>query len=80
MDLPLSAGLIFYALKKEREQTAWELWLAKYPHMTKENFIAFEDFRDKLYPKTGKITQKTKMEIQKEMLVLAVTHRSRKEV
>jgi len=75
MDLPFTVDLIFFAIEKEQEQTAWDIWLAKYPHMTKENFVDFNDFKAKLYLKQGKTTQKDRMVIQKEMLVLAALHR-----
>lgn len=29
--------------EKELEQRVWELWLVKYPHMDKENFVSYED-------------------------------------
>jgi len=40
--------LIRKAHEKKEEQKAWEIWLAKYPHMTKKNFVGWEEFLRKL--------------------------------
>lgn len=29
--------------EKELEQRVWEMWLSKYPHMTEENYVSYED-------------------------------------
>jgi hypothetical protein len=29
--------------EKELEQKTWELWLAAYPHMSKDNFVSYEE-------------------------------------
>ena len=37
-------NLINKAFEKREERKNWEIWLAKYQHMDKSNFISFEDF------------------------------------
>ncbi|WP_096190324.1 hypothetical protein [Evansella halocellulosilytica] len=39
---------ILKAKEKENDRKAWELWLAKYPHMTKDNFQSFHDFKEQI--------------------------------
>lgn len=29
--------------EKELEQKVWEIWLCKYPHMDKNNFVSYEE-------------------------------------
>jgi hypothetical protein len=29
--------------EKELEQRVWEFWLVKYPHMTEDTFVSYED-------------------------------------
>lgn len=36
--------LLVKAVQKRDKKDMWEIWLAKYPQMTKENFIDFETF------------------------------------
>lgn len=34
----------FLKLKeKELEQKVWEIWLIRYPHMTKDNYVSYEE-------------------------------------
>lgn len=34
----------FVKLKeKDLENKVWEIWLAKFPHMTKDNYISYEE-------------------------------------
>jgi hypothetical protein len=28
---------------RELEQKVWEIWLAKYPHMTEKTYVSYED-------------------------------------
>lgn len=44
MDIIDGLKLINKAFKKREERKNWEIWLAKYQHMDKSNFISFEDF------------------------------------
>lgn len=39
--------LLIKAAEKREEQNAWEIWIAKYPHMTKVNFVDFKTFLEK---------------------------------
>lgn len=48
--------------KNIREQKAWDMWLARYQHMTKEDYISFEEFYN---PKSE---QKTSVKSQTEIL------------
>ncbi|TYS68656.1 hypothetical protein FZC76_06830 [Sutcliffiella horikoshii] len=32
------------SLEKKREEKAWQLYLARYQHMTKENYMPFDEF------------------------------------
>ena len=36
--------MIVKAIEKKNEDRAWQMWLVQYQHMTKENYISFEDF------------------------------------
>ena len=29
--------------EKELEQKVWEIWIAKYPHMTEDNYVSYEE-------------------------------------
>ena len=44
-DMEISDFLSQYNKIKEREleQRTWELWLVKYPYMTENTFVSFED-------------------------------------
>lgn len=46
MDLNVADGteLIVKAFEKRAEDRAWQLYLTKYPNMTAENFMPFEEF------------------------------------
>lgn len=49
MSLPLEKGigLINICIEKELKSKLWEMWLTKYPQMTKENYVPFEEFYNK---------------------------------
>lgn len=55
------------AYKKELEDKTWDRWLVDYRNMTKDNFISFEEYKDKLFP-TDIVQDKylTKEELLKE--------------
>ena len=36
-------NLIYKLKEKEMEQKLWEFWLVKWPHMTRDNFISFDE-------------------------------------
>ena len=44
LDLPQFAELLVKAYEAREKDKAFQLWLVRYRHMTKENFISFEDF------------------------------------
>ena len=41
-------GFIMHAHKKQDKDQAWQMWLSKYPQMTKESFMSFNDFYKKM--------------------------------
>ena len=43
LDFPDFYDLYMELQEKELEQKTWELWLALYPHMSKETYISYED-------------------------------------
>lgn len=43
MEIQDFIGLYNKTLEIEVEQKVWEMWLAKYPHMTEETFISYSD-------------------------------------
>jgi wyosine [tRNA(Phe)-imidazoG37] synthetase (radical SAM superfamily) len=62
-NLPLKFGinLILHLNNKNNEQKAWEMWLVKYPHMSKDDFVTFAEFLESLKPK--QISIKSREEI-----------------
>ena len=36
-------GQIAIIKEKELEKRVWEIWLAKYPHMTPEDYVSYEE-------------------------------------
>ncbi len=81
MDLPLSVAVdyLIYAIEQEKEQAAWELWTIIYPYMYMRwiDFIKFEEFKNKLFQKQYKYTQKSLEEIEKEMLAIVAAYKGR---
>lgn len=56
--------LIDKVLKKESEERIWQMWLARYPNMTENTYISFEDFRNKaMTPKKNKNNQQSTEEL-----------------
>ena len=47
--------------EKDTERKHWDMWIAKWPHMTKKNFIPFEQFYKK--PVKAKISRQSSAEI-----------------
>ena len=60
--------LLIEALRKERENDAWDMWLTLYPKMTKEDFMSFEDFKKEVIKPVVRTSNKTREEIEEEML------------
>ena len=81
MDLPLSVAIdyIVYAIEQEKEQAAWDLWTEMYPYMALEWLkpIKFEEFKNKLFQKQYRYTQKSLDEIEEEMLAIVAAHKGR---
>jgi hypothetical protein len=44
MEMPDFISQFSKLREKELEQRVWELWLVKYPHMTEDTFVSYEDF------------------------------------
>lgn len=61
LEIKLVTKLLIKALDKKEERKAWEMWLAKYPDMTKETFIPFSEYYTKL-------TSPMKIESKEEIL------------
>lgn len=78
-DLPLSAvtDYLLYALKQEKEQKAWELWVALYPYMSMQRlkFLNFEAFKKQAFKPIAIVSKKSKQEIEKEMLAIVKIYR-----
>jgi 1-acyl-sn-glycerol-3-phosphate acyltransferase len=81
MDLPLSVVVdyLIYAVEQEKEQAAWELWKSLYPFMAIEWLkpIKYEKFKEELFQKQYRYTQKSLEEIEKEMLAVVAKHKGR---
>ncbi len=81
MDLPLSAivDYLLYAIEQEKEQAAWELWTAMYPFMALEwlNPIKFDEFKNSLFKRQYRYSQKSDEEIVAEMLAVVAKHKGR---
>ncbi|WP_265445109.1 hypothetical protein [Acetivibrio straminisolvens] len=70
---------MIYAIEQEKEQAAWELWTNMYPFMAIEWLkpIKFEKFKEELFQKQYRYTQKSLEEIEKEMLAVVAKHKGR---
>lgn len=52
-------------MEKDREERMFQQWVVQLPHMTKETFISFADYKDKL---TGaNIDRRSVAEIEAEL-------------
>lgn len=40
--------LLYKAHEKQEKQQAWEIWLTKYPNMTENDYVSFNEFWKKL--------------------------------
>lgn len=59
--------IILKAYKKNLEDKVWDRWLVDYRNMNKDNFISFEEYKDKIFT-TNVVQDKylTKEELLKE--------------
>jgi len=46
MNLPVNTGILLInkAVEQQNRDEMWSIWIAKYQHMDKDNYIAFDDF------------------------------------
>lgn len=70
---------LIYAIEQEKEQAAWELWIGMYPFMAIEWLkpIKFEEFKNNLFKKQYRYSQKSLEEIEEEMLAVVAKHKGR---
>lgn len=59
--------MLIKAFDKKQEKRLWDIWSLKYPHMTHEDFISFEDFKKESLTPKSTITEKSLEEIEEEM-------------
>ena len=64
MDWKSGFDLIFKGYEKQAEERIWQMWLARYPHMNKDNFVTYNDFKEKMKPQEP-IKQHSKEELLK---------------
>ena len=67
MDEEVTVEMINYALEKEAEDAAWDIWVAIYPNFNNDNFVPFSEFKDSQVNKKPKAPLKPWSEIQDEM-------------
>ncbi|WP_264852384.1 hypothetical protein [Clostridium omnivorum] len=65
MEMNFSIELFMYALDKNLDNEVFEMWKLQFPNMTKENFISFDEYKEKLLGK--KHTEISYEDIEKEM-------------
>ena len=61
--LPFVEGLEIYNQAREQleERLLWDMWLINYQHMTKDNYVSFEQF--KITAKTSPAIKRSEKEI-----------------
>ena len=75
MELDFSIELIAYAIEKDLENDLYGAWKLQYPYMNKDNFISFEDYKNKFIAK--QTTPISYEDIEKEMLKVVKAHESK---
>lgn len=48
LDLDMGLALVNKAREKERDEHIFQQWVAQLPFMEKDNFISFDDYRDRV--------------------------------
>lgn len=48
LDGETGLGLIVKALEQERDDRIFQQWVVQLPHMGRDNFISFTDYKDKV--------------------------------
>lgn len=51
--IKIISRLLLKAVEKRDKKEMWEIWLAKYPDMTKDNFIDFNTFWNRRFQKVS---------------------------
>jgi hypothetical protein len=61
----LNEGLELYAKAREKRQEdrLYQAWVGCYPHFDKDNFVSWEDFRDKQKPVKMPVNKKSAEEL-----------------
>lgn len=49
LDIEDGLDLINTAYQKDAEDRLWQQWLVDYSHMDKENFMSFENYKNKVF-------------------------------
>jgi hypothetical protein len=77
--LSAAVDYLIYAIEQEKEQAAWELWIGMYPFMAIEWLkpIKFEEFKNNLFKKQYRYSQKSLDEIEEEMLAIVAAYKGR---
>jgi len=65
-------SLIYKAIEKREEKKAWDMWIARYPHMDEKTFVPFNEFYRKI---TMKISKRPSSDILNEAIEI---HKKRK--
>jgi len=65
LNLDYKSGIEFIknAYKKESEEMLYKQWLVDYKRMTKDNFISFKDYKDKVFKTENKVQNLNKEQI-----------------
>lgn len=77
MDLEFEEGIEFLnkAEEKELDRIAWDLYRAQYPYMNEENFISFNQFRERfsaqrpMIQRPGKVTAVPETQLTDQELI-----------
>lgn len=71
--------LLDYAIEKEKDDAVWDVWCSLYPNMAMGLIkpIKYNEFKEKLFEKQYKYTQKSLEDIEKEMLAVVAKHKGR---
>lgn len=77
LDIEDFVGLAAKAIDNREEAKAWDMWLTRYPYMTQENYIPFNQFYQK---QSQPISNRSDEEILKESLEIRRRAKMRKEV
>lgn len=78
MDDEITIDMIIYALERDAEQAAWDVWVALYPGFTKDTFVPFSEFKDAQLKSKPRPTVKTWEEITQEMDGLVARYEAKK--